>query len=99
MAGSDIDFEALHKEYLAWVRATFPDESVTDQITHLKEEVLELEEHPSDGGEYADVLMLLLCVADGHGIDILKEFQTKFSVNKSRTWHKTPAGYRHVKPL
>ncbi len=54
-----IPFENLHAEYLQWVSATFPDETVTEQFIHLKEEFAELEAEQTKADEYADVLMLL----------------------------------------
>lgn len=89
-------FEYLHAEYLRWVKETFPDEATEDQWQHLKEEFEELLNARNDGSEYADVLMLLCCVAHGHGVDIFKAFRDKFSVNRARVWAKTVRGYRHL---
>ncbi len=88
-------FEAMHAEYLEWVTATFPDEATEDQWLHLAEEFEELKNARNDAGEYADVLMLLCCVARGHGINIFEAFAEKFAINKSRRWEKTEKGFRH----
>ena len=86
-------------EYLQWVRATFPDETTDDQIKHLKEEFSELMISDfRDAGEFADVLMLLFCVAEGRGFDLAAAFEGKFAINKMRKWEKTERGYRHAKP-
>lgn len=96
--GQNGSFEQLHANHIAWVRETFPDESILDQIKHLKEEVEELESVPGDPEEWADALMLVLAGADNAGVDIFTAFAEKLKKNKSRTWTKTERGYRHVPP-
>lgn len=90
-----MSFETLRIEYLEWVKKTFPDETVGEQFDHLKEEMKELLDRPLDGSEYADVLMLMCCVADRMDIDIIEEFRSKLEENRKRTWEKTERGYRH----
>lgn len=95
-------FEELMYSYFSWVDRTFPDETPAEQLTHLREEVGELMDDIEHGkqrvaGEFADVLMLLLCVARNEGVDILKAFAEKLEVNKARTWERGEAGFRHVK--
>lgn len=87
--------EALLARYFQWVEQTFPEETVAEQTSHLQEEFLEMLSHPRKADEYADVLMLLLCVARGNGVDLLEAFRSKFEVNKGRQWEKTDRGYRH----
>jgi hypothetical protein len=89
--------ETLRNDYIAWVRATFPDETPAEQMTHFLEECAELHAQPEKGDEYADVLMLLLCVAANNGIDLMEEFRKKLAVNKARKWERLAAGYRHKK--
>lgn len=92
-----MSFEPLHAEYLRWVKATFPTETVSEQMAHLDEEFDELiSGNWDDPSEFADVLMLLCCVAHGQGIDIIQAFRDKFAINKERSWEKTERGFRHI---
>lgn len=92
-----MNFEERHADYLQWVKETFPGETFGDQFNHLIEEIEELRANPEDAGEYADVLMLLFCLADQVGIDIFQAFAHKFEINKNREWVFTEHGYRHKK--
>lgn len=89
-------FEQIHAEYLQWVAATFPGETVEEQLKHLREEFTELGNDLTVADEYADVFMLLSCIAANNGIDLLKAFRDKLEVNKARAWEKTDCGFRHV---
>ncbi len=88
-------FEALHTEYLQWVKETFPSETPAEQFEHLREEVDELGKNMEDPDEYADVFMLLCCIAHGKGVNIVQAFRKKFEINKNRKWTKTERGFRH----
>lgn len=90
-----MSFEGLHAEYMQWVKATFPDETPREQYVHLCEEFDELCDNLSDAAEYADVMMLLFCVAANNGVDIFKAFAEKFEINKARAWKLTERGMRH----
>lgn len=92
----DIPFDELIPIYLEWVNKTFPGETVDAQFKHLWEEIAEFKLNPADPGEIADVLMLLVCVANGQGIDILEAFRAKFAINRNRKWAKTDRGWRHA---
>jgi hypothetical protein len=89
-------FEGLQAEYLQWVATTFPDETTREQYVHLLEEIDEIGRTPLKAEEYADSLMLLLCVAHGNGVDILQAFREKFEINKGRNWIRTDRGYRRA---
>lgn len=95
--GRGESFEHLVSRYLEWVRITFPGETVHQQYRHLLEEFDELSMSPDSAPEYADVLMLLICVSNGKGIDLIQEFRDKFELNQKRTWQNTEKGFRHVK--
>lgn len=88
-------FEQLIAKYLIWVKATFPDETVAEQLTHLREELEEVAAEPTKADEYADVLFLLFCVAQGNGINLLQAAHDKFEILQARSWKRTEKGYRH----
>jgi len=90
-----MSFDHVHDAYLRWVRETFPEETALEQWAHFLEEVAELDADLSDAEEYADVMMLLCCVAKANGVDILDAFRAKFEVNRQREWVKTERGFRH----
>lgn len=79
----------------------FDKETVQDSFILLTEEVGELAKEirklhgvklASDAGklklehEVADVLMMLICVCNGLGIDLEQALRTKEEHNKTRTW-------------
>lgn len=93
--------------HLAWVRATFPDETIVAGARHLMDEINELARAPLSGEEYADVRMMLwgieddlLRLADANNIDMADEIERKMDVNERRIWVKDGAGtYRHMKEV
>lgn len=89
------ELETALVDYLRWVGRTFPDETVEEQMEHLIEEVKELRDNMLDPHEYADVFMLLICVAAKNGVNVFQAFYEKFEINKNRKWKKTAKGFRH----
>ena len=69
-------------------------------LTHLKEEVQELIEQPTDLMEWADCLLLLTDAADRAGLsieDLIDAATLKLEINKKRTWEKGADGvFRHT---
>lgn len=79
-------FALRHKE---WADATFPDDTFTDVLKHLKEEIQEVEADPKNITEFADCFMLLIYAAGKSGFSmssLLKAMWDKFKINKTRTW-------------
>lgn len=67
-------------------------------MEHLIEEVVELRDNMLDPHEYADVFMLLICVAAKNNVNVFQSFYEKFEINKQRQWEKTERGFRHAEP-
>jgi NTP pyrophosphatase (non-canonical NTP hydrolase) len=84
-------FEELRQDAVAWANGNFPQATTRSKAEHLRREVAELVETPSDGEEMADVLLLLLHLADGEGIDVITEAAKKLAKNKRRVWGKPDA--------
>lgn len=84
-------FEELRGEAVMWANGNFPQATTASKATHLWREAGELLSNPADGEEMADVLLLLLHLADGEGIDVVAEAERKLAKNKTRTWGKPDA--------
>lgn len=86
---------SLYNQHAWWSRKTFG----TDQergpkgpIDHLKKEILELEENPTDASEYADCFLLLLDASRRAGISLdglIDAARHKMTINERREW-QTP---------
>lgn len=83
------DWQAAQDAERAWALPTFGRTEPSGSLAHLASEVEELREDPSDIGEYADCLLLLLDAAAISGFstrDLLRAVWTKMERNKARTW-------------
>lgn len=72
-----------------WSRATFGRDTPLPALKHLRREVDELIESPSDITEYADCLMLVLDAAHIAGISadqLVAAAWAKLEINRGRTW-------------
>lgn len=69
-----------------WQLKTFPTSSVNSKIAHMRKEIEELAEHPTDASEMADIFILLLGVASKQGVDLLDAARAKMEINKKREW-------------
>lgn len=78
--------DATLAEVVAWQAETFPVATSRSRVEHLRREVLELVEDPSDPEEMADVLMLLAGLAAGEGVDLHAALRTKLEKNRARQW-------------
>lgn len=94
-------------EYINWALSTFPDETLSQQATHLLKETKELEAQPNSLEEAVDVAFLCalighraVCLARDSGHyweDFLAACRAKLDKNKGRRWVRTPDGdYQHV---
>lgn len=95
------DFYELAADANAWSRETFGwGRGPLGSISHLKEEVDEVEQTPYDAEEYADCLLLVLDAAARANIDapsLIAEARRKLIKNKTRTWAKAANGHcKHV---
>jgi len=57
-------------------------------MAHLKREIEELDEDPTDGEEMADCFILLLNLAEMAGVDLMSEARRKMEINRNRKWGK-----------
>lgn len=94
------DLRGKQKSITEWSDQTFGDKSPLQIATRMNNEVAELltglankpdaiEHH---AGECADVLIMLLQVAEKLGVDIEAELDRKMHVNRNRKWAVNAAG-------
>jgi len=97
---------ALQRDITAWAIATFGDQPITATVKKLRHEVDELLALPwsdlamnSDEvrDELADVLFVLVQLAERTGVDLHAATLNKFTRNRDRRWERQPDGtYQHV---
>lgn len=80
------DFRQLQKDIHEWACDTFEKQTVAAKLEHLKREIVELIENPSDRLEMADVQILLMGVASLQGVDLMDATLEKFEIVKKRKW-------------
>lgn len=79
----------------AWQAVTFPRATPASVIEHLRREVLELVNDPTDTSELADVVFLAVGLAYELGVDLKTVVAEKLAINKrrvSRSIEKLAAG-------
>lgn len=87
----------LTQEVVQWANSVFPNRKPQSALLKLFEETGELVKDPSDAGEYADIFIMLLDLADMHGVDVVKAIRDKLALNRQRTWTTTATGtLQHV---
>lgn len=74
-------------EITEWASKTFPGQTPASKAKHLHNEAGELMDDPADGEEMADILILLLNLAEMGGINLLAEVQKKMVKNRARQWN------------
>lgn len=99
--------QKLFKQITNWQSKTFPKSTPSSYLTHLKEEIKELQSdiisnNPNKNLEYADCLILLIGAAAKDNLsynDIINSINTKMSINIKRKWNKpSKTGvYKHIK--
>ena len=78
--------EAVTAEYLAWADETFPEATPASCVEHLRREVKELQQRPSEPEELADAAMLVFHAAHKAGVDLVAALQSKLETNRAREW-------------
>ena len=87
----------LTQEVVQWANSVFPNRKPQSALLKLFEETGELVKDPSDAGEYADIFIMLLDLADMHGVNVVKAIRDKLALNRQRTWITTATGtLQHV---
>lgn len=74
-----------------WQRETFTQATPSSILAHLEREFKELSEHPDDPSELADIVILILGLADIQGINLEMALVDKHSENLCRRWGKPDA--------
>lgn len=88
----------VQKLISGWADRTFPDRTIGEAILKLKKELAELDTASYlDAGEFADVAILLLDIAQLAGIDIATAVANKMAINERRVWQRLEDGtHQHV---
>lgn len=90
------DFEYFTCQVVSWANRRLPNRTVQSALLKLTEEHGELIRDPSNPDEYADILIMLLDLANMHEVDIRQALINKIRVNETRNWLETPTGtYQH----
>lgn len=79
----------FQREQGKWSDETFGDREPKGPITHAQEELVEILDDPYNVVEYGDAMTLILDGARLAGFtvdDLFESMQTKFEINKQRTW-------------
>jgi dCMP deaminase len=77
-----------------WQAVTFPRATPSSVVAHLKREVDELAADPTDTGELADVIFLVVGLAYELGLsmtDLAEIVAQKLAINRKRTWGEPDA--------
>jgi hypothetical protein len=80
------DIRELTAEIITWRKTILKDPHPTMMLSKLIEELEELKEHPCDGHEMADIMIIFLDYCDTVGVDIVKAVHYKMEINKEREW-------------
>jgi NTP pyrophosphatase (non-canonical NTP hydrolase) len=89
--------DPLEREVGAWARATFPQRTVRSILAHVAEEQTELtlaRTPEQRAEEAADLVLLLMSLADLEGWSLAEAVAAKFAVCRERDWRDDPRGYR-----
>lgn len=73
-------------EVVEWGRQAFPVSTDLTKTRHLLKEAQELDEHPNDAMEMADVLMILAHLAASKNVDLAWAVARKLAVCRTREW-------------
>lgn len=74
------------REVNAWQAVTFPKGTPASIVEHLRREVVELVNDPTDSEELADVVILAAGLANVLGVDLAAVVAEKLAINRQRTW-------------
>ena len=90
--------DELQNEVTSWANSVFPDRTMSEMLTKLKEEIQELEKSEClDPLEYGDVAIMLLDMATVGRASITEAVRQKMEINRRRTWMRREDGTRqHV---
>lgn len=78
--------DRITREIHDWQAVTFPRATPASVVEHLRREVAELVDDPTDTSELADCYFLLVGLAYELGVDLTTVVARKLAVNRARTW-------------
>jgi len=78
--------DSLAAEIREWQNVTFPQATPASASKHLLKEAHELVAAPTDPEEMADILLLIIGVANKAGVDLVEAAAAKLAKNKARKW-------------
>lgn len=84
-----IDEVAIAKQALFSLNTFGPGSRVYGVVDHIRKELKEIEDDPTDSKEWIDVLILAIDGAWRAGLgpqQIIDEYFAKMEINKNRTW-------------
>lgn len=77
---------SLFRRIALWQAQTFPVPGTAGLLKHIQREFNELCDDPTDGEEMADMVILLVALAECQGLDLEFEIECKLAINRERTW-------------
>ena len=80
--------DSVIREVNDWQAVTFPRATPASVVEHLRREVQELIEDPTNTSELADVVFLAVGLAYELGVDLKTIVADKLAVNRARRWGK-----------
>lgn len=85
-----MSLDSIVVDIVEWQRETFPKATTHSRKTHLSKELKELKTALDEGRidwlEVADVLFMIIALADGEDVDLEGLLEDKFDINKNRVW-------------
>ena len=85
---SVLTLDSVIREVNEWKAVTFPRVTPASLVEHLRREVLELAEDPTNTSELADVVFLAVGLAHELGVDLATIVADKLAINRSRVWQE-----------
>lgn len=76
----------LQAEVTAWANDVLPDRTVPGMLLKMMEELGEVTRNPSDPLQLADILILLLDVADFYDVDLTTAVENRMHINRIKRW-------------
>ena len=83
--------DSVIREVNEWQAVTFPRATPASVVEHLRREVQELVNDPTDTAELADVVFLAVGLAYELGVDLKTIVADKLAVNRARQWGQPDA--------